>query len=362
LATISSTQRGGEPTQQPEQPTPQRLVLRLGTNPLRREQNRAELRAFINTYQQPAHEAPDNNSAFRGRLQSRLQQQRVTSAQITHRQSVIERLSKSQLQLRRTLNNHIRNFDGDISRTLSAISLVMKGSTLTRYAAALKAQHPDRAHELTPYINYGRKMAATVRGRPVQAPRFNMSDFAGLVRNQPCLIRDALILLFASASRAADLQHFDPTQVQSQGGRVWRILMAVTEEEDGELHAPKSDRFATKRITKWIPQHSLIQLHPTWPSYRALYSVMKQIGCTPHSIRGTAIQILEDWGYPEEAIACLTCHAKKTSVAHYSSLSVNDPGARLALEMSHRLLTLLQAAMNPTSHSPSTTGTNPPSS
>jgi hypothetical protein len=139
--------------------------------------------------------------------------------------------------------------------------------------------------------------------------------------------------------------------------------MVVTVQEDGGLHAPKSDRLATKRITKWIPQHSLIQMHPSWPSYRALHTVMKQIGCTPHSIRGTAIKILEDWGYPEEAIACLTCHAKKTNVAHYSSLSVNDPGARLALEMSHRLLTLLQTAMNPTSPpSSSTTGTNPPSS
>jgi hypothetical protein len=336
--------------------------LYVGTNPLRREQNKAELRAFINTHQLPAHEVPDNNSTFRGRLQSRLQQQRVTNTQITQRQSVIERLSKTQLQLRRTLNNHIRDFDGDIPRTLSAMSLVMKGSTLTRYAAALKAQHPERAHELTPYINYGRKMAATVRGRPVQAPRFNMRDFAGLLQNQPSVIRDALVLLFASASRAADLQHFDPTQVQSQGASVWRILMAVTEEEDGELHAPKSDRFGTKRITKWIPQHSLIRLHPQWPSYRALYAAMKQIGCTPHSIRGTAIRILEDWGYPEEAIACLTCHAKKTNVAHYSSLSVNDPGARLALEMSHRLLTLLQMAMTPAPPSPSTTGTNPPSS
>jgi hypothetical protein len=128
--------------------------LYVGTNPLRREQNKAELRAFINTHQLPAHEVPDNNSTFRGRLQSRLQQQRVTNTQITQRQSVIERLSKTQLQLRRTLNNHIRDFDGDIPRTLSAMSLVMKGSTLTRYAAALKAQHPERAHELTPYINY----------------------------------------------------------------------------------------------------------------------------------------------------------------------------------------------------------------
>ena len=115
-------------------------------------------------------------------------------------------------------------------------------------------------------------------------------------------------------------------------------------------------------INKKIPRHNLIKLHPRWPSYRELYTVMKQIGCTPHSIRGTAITILEEWGYPETQITCLTCHAMQTSVAHYSSLTVNDPGARMALEMSHKLLTLLQTTMALTSLSSSTTGTNPPSS
>jgi hypothetical protein len=90
--------------------------------------------------------------------------------------------------------------------------------------------------------------------------------------------------------------------------------------------------------------------------------VMKSIGCTPHSIRGSAIKILEEWGYPEQDILCLTCHAMTTSLAHYSSLTVNCPGARKALEMSHKLLSLLQTTMNLTSPSPSTTGMNPPSS
>jgi hypothetical protein len=233
---------------------------------------------------------------------------------------------------------------------------------VVRYAATWAKDHPDRADEVAPYIGYGHKMSATVRGRPVQATRFAIEDFARLLLNllQPRL-RDALILLFASASRAIDLQHFYPELEKDQDAHVWRIRMVVTEEEDGFLHAPKSDLRGTKRITKWIPQHSLIKLHHTiWPTWRELYPVMKQIGCTPHSIRGTAIKILEEWGYTETAITCLTCHAQTTSVAHYSSLSVNCPGSRLALEMSHKLLTLLQTTMAQSSRLPSTTGTSPP--
>jgi hypothetical protein len=270
----------------------------------------------------------------------------------------------SQIRLRQTINKHIEDFNGDAPRTFAAMTLGMKGSTVVRYAAAYARDHPEQAHEITPYINYGRKMAATVRGRPAQAPRFQVDDFAKLLhrlRSQP-LVRDALILLFASASRAADLQHFHPEEVRDQDARVWRIRMMVAEEEDGALHAPKSDRFGTKKITKWIPQHSLIRLHTKWPAYKDLYPVMKSIGCTPHSIRGSAIKILEEWGYPEQDILCLTCHAMTTSLAHYSSLTVNCPGARKALEMSHKLLSLLQTTMNLTSPSPSTTGMNPPSS
>jgi hypothetical protein len=303
------------------------------------------------------------STPFRGQLQKRLRQDRVSDTQITQRQSVIERLPKSHIRLRQTINRHVNDFDGDAPRAFAAMSIVMKGSSLTRYAGAYVKDHPETADQMRRYVDYGRKKAATVTGRPVQAPRFDINLFANhllTLHDQPA-IRDALILLFASASRAADLQHFDPTEVQSGPVTVWRFQMVVTEEEDGALHAPKSDRFATKKITKWIPQHNLIRLHPLWPSYRTLYPVMKQIGCTPHSIRGTAVRLLEDWGYPEESIACLTCHAKKTGVANYSSLNVNDPGARLALEMSHRLLTLLQTTMNRTSPSPSTTGTNPPS-
>jgi hypothetical protein len=349
------------------------LVLYLGRDPARRAQNLAEARPQPRTPSPPLpdlqlqlqHHLQQHHPAhsFRGQLQPRLQQKRVTTAQLLQRQSVIERTPANQLRLRRTINRHISDFGGDVSRTLTALTLVMKGTTVVRYAAALARDHPELSSEVAPYINYGRKMAATVRGRPVQAPRFAVEDFAKLLHNlqHKPLIRDALILLFASASRAADLQHFDPEPVTDHHAQVWRIRMVVTEEEDGGLHAPKSDRNGTKRISKWIPQHSLITLHRLWPHYRDLYPVMKQIGCTPHSIRGTAIKTLEEWGYPETQITCLTCHAMQTSVAHYSSLTVNDPGARMALEMSHRLLTLLQTTMALTSPSSSTTGMNPPS-
>jgi hypothetical protein len=293
-----------------------------------------------------------------------LKNARITTAHITKRQSVIERTPVTQLRLRQTINKHINDFNGDAQRTFAAMTLGMKGSTVVRYAAAYARDHPERAHEITPYISYGRKMAATVHGRPAQAPRFEVETFVRLLhslRDRP-LIRDALILLFASASRAADLHHFDPEEVTDQDARVWRIRMVVAEEEDGVLHAPKSDRFGTKKITKWIPQHNLIRLHTKWPTYKELYPVMKNIGCTPHSIRGSAIKILEEWGYTEQDILCLTCHAMTTSLAHYSSLTVNCPGARKALEMSHKLLSLLQTTMTLRFPLPSTTGMNPPSS
>ena len=236
--------------------------------------------------------------------------------------------SPAQVKFANLITRHLQNHDNNPGQFLAAASLVYTPSTTVRYArAAKKVLPPHHAPAVKNAERYARRMMGTARGAPRQAVRFSAAQFVDLVNRTRCpRMRDTLILLFVTASRAADLPHFEPIPHPDHNPPLWRIKLIVT--EDGDVfHAPKSDQTGSRQVSKWTPQHpQLNPCHSTWPTWRQINDQMKRIGCTAHSIRGSAINILENEGFTHDQIRCLTGHApsdgtRATAVKHYYNLT-----------------------------------------
>jgi hypothetical protein len=273
--------------------------------------------------------------------------------------------SPAQVKFANLITRHLQNHDNNPGQFLAAASLVYTPSTTVRYArAAKKVLPPHHAPAVKNAERYARRMMGTARGAPRQAVRFSAAQFVDLVNRTRCpRMRDTLILLFVTASRAADLPHFEPIPHPDHNPPLWRIKLIVT--EDGDVfHAPKSDQTGSRQVSKWTPQHpQLNPCHSTWPTWRQINDQMKRIGCTAHSIRGSAINILENEGFTHDQIRCLTGHApsdgtRATAVKHYSCHTPQEPEAQMSCRLSGILLSKLTLLSNP-SRSLTTTVTSP---
>ena len=350
-----------------QSPTRPNLKLYVGRDPVRLARIRQERMAaqrVTTDQQQPSRqpvESVPSAGLSRSQLLSRLARMKVSKRQVEARRRAIVGESASQARFARVVRNHLSAFDNDAASAFAAQSIVFRPSTTLRYAKAACRLIPEQRTVLKAVIGYAQKQMSTVRGRPKTAERFDLADFARLLRTMPNgSRRDALILMWASASRAVDLLHFNPVLLTIGGQSVWKIELVVVEEDEHHLHAPKSDLTGKRKFIKWIPADPLIRMHEKWPTWEELYPLMKSINSTPHAIRGTAINMMEEWGEPEASILCLTAHAMRSTLASYAIRSPNDPGALTARRLSERLLLTLKSHLDqPIHHTRSTTATNP---
>jgi hypothetical protein len=146
---------------------------------------------------------------------------------------------------------------------------------------------------------------------------------------------NTIAVMWVSASRAIDLQHFSAELV----GGFWRISLFCRDERGG-LVPPKSDQAATRLITKWLPNVPGLNLQPprwhTWAEIRAALRPLK--GATPHSIRVSAVRFLESSGFSTAEIATLTGHAPgNAGVSNYVARVAADPAAQMSLRLSRLL-------------------------
>jgi hypothetical protein len=138
-----------------------------------------------------------------------------------------------------------------------------------------------------------------------------------------------------TAARAADLKHMWATKVESH----WRIEFLCREEPDGELVPPKSDREATRRIIKWIPDgnYDVSRAALATASWDHINNAIKMIfpTATPHSIRGSVVKILEANNFDTTQIALVTGHAVRNvpGAVSYQNHLPRDSGTKMALQM-----------------------------
>ena len=294
------------------------------------------------------------HTAFRPQMQDRLRQHHVTAGQIQRRLLAMQSESDSQVKFSALMVRHLERFGDDPAKFFAAASLVYAPSTVVRYAQTTRKIMPQHAESMKNVINYARKMMGTPKYAPKQAARFDLERFARFVRNtKSAEMRDTMIILFATASRAGDLMHFLPTPYDQHNPPAWRIQMVVVQTDEDNFHSHKSDRKGTRNVSKWIPQHPLIKMHATWPPWRQVYDHMKRIDCSGHSMRGTAVNLLEEEGFTKEQIRCLTAHTPTSgnqalAVEHYSCHTPHEPDAVMSLQLSGILLSKLTLAMSQT--------------
>jgi integrase len=170
-------------------------------------------------------------------------------------------------------------------------------------------------------------------------------------------VQRALILMFVSASRAVDLDHME-REVFDNVARITFVARKVNN-SNFALQAPKSDPSMNRTITKWIPLAATEPWPARWPDYKTLYSQIRKFGITPHSLRQSAVQFLEQMGESTATIALLTGHSpveKTPGISAYVARRPNDPAAMECL----RLSTLLWEALDPTQwRVPSAHGSTP---
>lgn len=262
--------------------------------------------------------------------------------QIPRRIAAIEKVPAALKARRQTVQRHVDRFHGDIRRAFAAMSLVLRPSTVRTYTTTLAAMQPELQRTLAPYKTYAQKAMLTVVGKPIGATVLSPLQFATLLTDTPRTMRLALIFMWATASRAIDLQHVSTTMVQG----VWKIELLCREEEDGALIAPKSDRGALRRIVKWIRPHPAFDPVPIrWPTWSEIDVFTKRAATTPHAIRRSSIQYLESLGYTSLQISALSGHSTPSGstsnvkgVSPYLAVLPSDPGAILCATLAQALL------------------------
>lgn len=244
--------------------------------------------------------------------------------------------SKRKQQARRELVlRQLAHFRGNAKTMLSAMSLVCRPSTVKTAAITLATVRPDLASTTAAVKQWASLAMQRPAGRPRQARRVSPTEFSSVLRLASPRVRSAMILMWVTASRAIDLQHFDPEAI----GDIWRITL-IPRVDDGALIGPKSDPRGRLRLIKWVRAHPAIDPFAK-ASWEEIDSIMKQLNSTPHAIRGSAIKYLENRGYSTSEIRLLTAHAparEAVGCQSYLNFSPNDPGARTAMRMAEELL------------------------
>lgn len=237
-------------------------------------------------------------------------------------------------------------FANDPDRLLASVALTCRPSTLKTKAAVLAATFPEHKDRIKPHLEWASLRMGTRVGRPLSAATFDPATFAAVCRNFPdATIARACRVMWATASRTADLAHFCCEQIATRTELAWKITFEVVEVA-GRLKAAKGTQNARRTIVKWIPAHPDFTPtglnHITWAQVATL---TKTLGCTPHSIRQSASRFLEDHGFSQVERAALTGHAisgvNAPGIRAYSTVSWADPLSLLAMRQARLLIQTL---------------------
>lgn len=292
----------------------------------------------------------DRPEALNARPGSRSFLRRVTATTLAQIPAHLASLSPPRLFLdrRARARRELRAFAGDPDRLLASVALTCRPSTLKTKAAVLAATFPEHRERIAPHIAWAQMKMATRAGRPVSAKTFVPSAFSLACRIFPdATVARACRILWATASRAADLAHFVCEQVVSTAGVLWKITFQVVE-HNGRLKAAKGTQHAKRTIVKWLPARADFDprglTHITWSHVDCL---TKTIGCTPHSIRQSASRYLEDRGFSQVERAALTGHAisgvTAPGIRAYSSNSWADAQSLMAMRQARLLMEALSS-------------------
>lgn len=282
---------------------------------------------------------PINHRSFLGRINP------AARARVPTIRSHIEVGTKERRAREERARRYLDAFGGDPGDMLATMAATCRPSTTRTYAAMIATIAPATKPTARKYEHWARKAMKTEWGRPAGAETFAVEDFRALLGRLPVDMAAVLRLMWATASRAADLSHFKSTIVQGH----WRIELGTRQADSRwDLRAPKSDPRSTRDLLKWAPVRPDF---PTpigpFPSWSEIDVAMKQLSTTPHAIRRTAIQFLEKKGFTTAEIATLTNHSPSAAApgaAPYLAKVPTDPAAKTCA----RLVTTLLNALSPT--------------
>lgn len=271
---------------------------------------------------------------------------RLTPAIIARIPLQIELVNKTAQRNKRThatVLKHLDRFRGNALNMLAAMSLVLRPSTSRTYVASLVKLRPDLTSLAAPFKRRAIIEMLSVKGRPEGAVIFAPHEMGAALRRTPLgPLRNALIVLFISASRVIDLRHFHVSPLSTQ--EVWRVELVPRLEPDGTMIPPKNDQGANLKLIKWLHRsHVYDPRQQAWPTYDEIHKwTTTHLRTTPHAIRRSAVQTLEESGYTGQQIATLTGHSSSTALvpglAPYTARTTSDPGSRMSRQLSRHLL------------------------
>lgn len=209
----------------------------------------------------------------------------------------------------RTVQNHLEAFGHDPDAFLAATSLTASASTLSSYTSAVKRIFSASGRDFKEYARFARLRKLTVEGKPKPAEVLSPAQLHQLTTQLAPEIANWVKVMILTAGRAVDLQHMHASLVED----LWKVEFLCRLDDVVGLVPPKSDREATRRIIKWLPQGDF---DPTTVRAARWHVVNKAIQglfpfATAHSIRGSVIKLLEHEGYETTEIALVSGHAPR---------------------------------------------------
>lgn len=262
--------------------------------------------------------------------------ERITPEILKRIPGQIARITVQKNPRHRTVEHHVALFGGDALAAAAAMSMTLRPSTTRTYVATMRTLFPEQRAALTPFLRHSTRQMLTPAGAPQTANHFTPEALRNLLRRPgEQKTRNTVAVMFVTASRHADLKHF---LVSRFPGAVCIDLVCV--EDDGNFRAPKSDLFATKKLRKWITPHFALNFAGPWASYAETQVYLREIASTPHGVRGSAVEALQQRGFSSAEISCLTQHAPggtNPGIANYLARVAVDPAAAMALRLSKEL-------------------------
>lgn len=105
------------------------------------------------------------------------------------------------------VETHLTRFAGDARRLAAAWAITLRPSTAATYLVTLRARRPELRRPLFPYTRWAQLAMQTPWGRVTSATHLSIAQIRALIAQAPHPARAALIFMWATASRAADLKH-----------------------------------------------------------------------------------------------------------------------------------------------------------
>ena len=150
-------------------------------------------------------------------------------------------------------------------------------------------------------------------------------------------VADTALLLFLTASRHADLRNM-------------QAIPRANGTTELSMGAHKGDLWGEKFMSKWLPEapaHLMLRLarlvrNKPFVPYAELYTAIRPLGLTCHSLRRGAATILATAGWANEELELLTAHSnpevQRRAIRRYVSKHPSQPEPRAILRMVSFLL------------------------